>query len=150
LTRAEFDVLLARALQVPLEDYKGTFKDVPSSKKWAAQQIEAAYRTGIVNGKDDGSFDPDADITREQMAAMMMRAVDYSNPKLTLNLPQKDKFKDDSKINNYAKQEVSNANILGLINGRLNGTFEPKKQTTRAETAVVLYRMLDKLDSAEK
>ncbi|EPD50281.1 hypothetical protein HMPREF1210_02852 [Paenisporosarcina sp. HGH0030] len=150
LTRAEFAVLLVRALQVPLEDYKGTFKDVPASKKWAAQQIEAAHRMGIVNGKDDGSFDPDADITREQMAAMMMRAIDYSNPELTTNLPQKDKFKDDSKISMYAKEAVSNASKLGLINGRSNGAFDPKKQTTRAETAVVLYRMLDKLESVEK
>ena len=59
LTRAEFTVLLVRALQVPLEDYKGTFKDVPASKKWAAQQIEAAYRAGIVSGKANGSLDPD-------------------------------------------------------------------------------------------
>ncbi|WP_075618624.1 S-layer homology domain-containing protein [Paenisporosarcina indica] len=150
LTRAEFAVLLVRALQVPLEEYKGTFKDVPSSKKWAAQQIEAAHRTGIVNGKGDGSFDPDSYITREQMAAMMMRAVDYSNPELTKNLPQKDKFKDDSKISNYAKEAVSSASKLGLINGRSNGVFDPKMQTTRAETAVVLYRMLDKLNSVEK
>ena len=81
---------------------------------------------------------------------MMMRAVDYSNPKLTLNLPQQDKFKDDTKISEYAKQPVNNAVILGLLHGRTNGTFDPKKHTTRAETAVVLYRMLDKLDAAEK
>ncbi|MFJ7933296.1 S-layer homology domain-containing protein [Sporosarcina sp. NPDC096371] len=54
------------------------------------------------------------------------------------------------KISDYAKQLVNNAVVLGLFHGRSNGTFDPKKHTTRVETAVVLYRMLDKLDAAEK
>ncbi|MFC6040264.1 S-layer homology domain-containing protein [Paenisporosarcina macmurdoensis] len=147
LTRAEFAVLLVRALQLPVEEYKGTFKDVPVTKKWAAQQIEAAHKAGIVFGKNDGSFDADANITREQMAAMMMRGVELSNPDLLNNLPNNKKYKDDTKINDYAKQSIRNASELGLMYGRSNGKFDPKQPTTRAETAVVLYRMLEKFDS---
>ncbi|PUB12927.1 S-layer homology domain-containing protein [Paenisporosarcina sp. OV554] len=147
MTRAEFTVLLVRALQLSVEEYKGTFKDVPATKKWAAQQIEAAHRAAIVFGKNGGSFDADANITREQMAAMMMRSVALSNPDILNGLPNNKKYKDESKINDYAKQSIMNANELGLMYGRSNGKFDPKQPTTRAETAVVLYRMLEKFDS---
>jgi hypothetical protein len=147
LTRAEFAVLLVRAMQIRTEEYKGIFKDVPMEKAWAAQSIEAAYRAGIVYGAKDGSFHPDANITREQMAAMMIRAIEYKNEKLLQSLPLNKKFNDMKQINDYAKKAVLQAAELGIIFGRSNGNFEPKKQTTRAETAVMLYRMLNVLGS---
>lgn len=146
LTRAEFAVLLVRAMQVPLKEYEGIFKDVPESKTWAAAQIEAANRAGIVFGKEGGVFDADANITREQMAAMIIRAIEYQQPQLLDSLKLNQSFKDDNRINNYARVPVKQAVELGLINGYKNGKFEPKKDTTRAETAVVLYRMLNKLN----
>ena len=81
------------------------------------------------------------------MAAMMMRAVALSNPDILNGLPNNKKYKDESKINDYAKQSIMNASELGLMYGRSNGKFDPKQPTTRAETAVVLYRMLEKFDS---
>ncbi|MFL0364049.1 S-layer homology domain-containing protein [Pseudobacillus sp. 179-B 2D1 NHS] len=146
LTRAEFSVLLVRAMQVPMKEYEGIFKDVPESKTWAAAQIEAANRAGIVFGKEGGVFDADANITREQMAAMIIRAIEYQQLQLLDSLKLNQSFKDDNRINNYARVPVKQAVELGLINGYKNGKFEPKKDTTRAETAVVLYRMLNKLN----
>ena len=145
LTRAEFAVLLVRALQIPLEEFKGTFKDVPLSKEWAARQIEAANRAGIVFGTDNGQFDPDADITREQIAAMMIRSLQSTNPDVLEEVKGAKVFKDEKRINAYAKKAVAQAAELGLIYGRSNGTFDPKKQTTRAETAVMLYRLMNKM-----
>lgn len=145
LTRAEFAVLLVRALQIPLQEYEGKFADVPASKEWSARQIEAANRAGIVFGKENGRFDPDEDITREQIAAMMIRALNAQNPDLLNGLQGTKTFKDTKRINDYAKEAVSQAAELELIYGRSNGKFDPKKPTTRAETAVVLYRLLDKM-----
>ncbi|MCP3761285.1 S-layer homology domain-containing protein [Domibacillus sp. A3M-37] len=145
LTRAEFAVLLVRALQIPLHEYEGTFADVLQSKEWAARQIEAANRAGIVFGKEDAQFDPDADITREQMAAMMIRALQFKNPELLDGLQSTKIFKDEKRINAYAKKAVAQAAELELIYGRSNGKFDPKKQTTRAETAVMLYRLMNKM-----
>lgn len=58
ITRAEFTVLLARALNLPLKTYEGKFEDVNTSKKWAFAGIEAAANAGIVNGMKDGKFNP--------------------------------------------------------------------------------------------
>ncbi|WP_100332411.1 S-layer homology domain-containing protein [Bacillus xiapuensis] len=145
LTRAEFAVLLVRAMQIPTKEYEGIFKDVPAKKDWAAAQIEAAYRAGIVLGKEGERFDPDANITREQMAAMIVRAIHHQKPGMLDSLPLDSAFKDERRINSYAKKAVKQAAKLGIIQGRKSGKFDPKHETTRAETAVMLYRMLNKL-----
>jgi Lamin Tail Domain/S-layer homology domain/Calcineurin-like phosphoesterase len=147
VTRAEFAVLLVRTMQIHTEEYKGIFKDVPMQKAWAAQQIEAAYRAGIVYGTKEGYFKPDENITREQMAAMIIRAIEYKDEKRLQSLKLNKKFKDMQRINDYAKKPVLQAAELGIIFGRANGNFEPKTQTTRAEVAVMLYRMLNVLKS---
>lgn len=143
VSRAEFAVLLARVFQLPLETYEGKFTDVPASKQWAAQSIEAAHRAGITLGKHDGTFDPDANITREQMAAMLVRAIKSERPELLKEDVADISFNDNHLFSQYAKDAIQQAAAIGLINGRSNGKFDPKHTATRAETAVVLYRMLD-------
>ncbi|CEG22006.1 Minor extracellular protease vpr precursor [Planococcus massiliensis] len=145
LTRAEFAVLLARALELPLREYEGTFKDVGVSKAWAYPGIEAAARAGIVAGKKDGSYAPDAPITREEMAVMAIRAVEFQNPSLLKNLGKPHQFSDANRIGGYAKDAVAKAYALGIITGRTGNKFDPKANTTRAETAVILYRALGKM-----
>ncbi|WP_311195571.1 S8 family serine peptidase [Planococcus sp. 107-1] len=146
LTRAEFAVLLARSLELPLQEYQGTFKDVGSSKAWAYPGIEAAARAGIVAGKTDGSYAPDAPITREEMAVMAIRAVEFQNPSLLKNLGKPHQFSDANRIGGYAKDAVSKAYALGIITGRAGNKFDPKANTTRAETAVILHRALGKMN----
>ncbi|WP_432354399.1 S8 family serine peptidase [Sporosarcina sp. A2] len=148
ITRAEFAVLLARALDLPLEEYKGTFKDVQQNKKWAYPSIEAAARAGIVNGLKEGSYNPDAKIKREEIAAMVMRAVDYQDKSKLKGLKKPANFKDHNSIGGFAIGSVYNAVALGVIKGS-NGNFYPKKNATRAESAVMLYRALDTLDMIE-
>lgn len=145
LTRAEFAVLLARALELPLREYEGKFKDVGASKAWAYPGIEAAARAGIVAGKKDGSYAPDAPITREEMAVMAIRAVEFQNPSLLKNLGKPHQFSDANRIGGYAKDAVAKAYALGIITGRTGNKFDPKARTTRAETAVILHRALGKM-----
>ena len=146
LTRAEFAVLLSRTLRLPTESYEGIFKDVKESKGWAYAGVEAAYRAGIVKGNLDGTFSPDAKITREEMALMIVRAVKYQDETLLEGMEPSNKFKDDAKIGAFAKEAVYQSNELGIIKGRTDNSFDPKVHTTRAETAVMLYRMLNVLD----
>ncbi|MDX8344126.1 S8 family serine peptidase [Rossellomorea sp. YZS02] len=146
LTRAEFAVLLSRSLNLPMTSYEGVFKDVKESKAWAYAGIEAAYRAGIVKGSLDGSYNPDAEINRQEMATMIVRAVKYKDASLVKGLESDNKFKDDSSISAFAKESVYQANELGIIKGRADHSFDPKADTTRAETAVMLYRMLNVLD----
>lgn len=145
LTRAEFAVLVARALELEMKPYAGTFSDVKASKAWAYAGIEAAARAGIINGKLDGSFDPDAQITREEIATIIVRAVKYEDASLLQNLDTSKVFADDKDIAAFARLSVKQAVALGIVNGRSNNTFAPKANATRAESAVMLYRALDKL-----
>ncbi|WP_186667823.1 S8 family serine peptidase [Sporosarcina sp. BP05] len=145
ITRAEFTVLLARALDLPLKEYAGTFSDVNTSKKWAYAAVEAAAHAGIVNGTTGGKFNPDAPIKREEIAAMVIRAIEYQDKTKLTNLDTPANFKDHGSIGAFAIDSVYKANALGVILGN-NGQFNPKNNATRAEAAVMLYRALDKLE----
>ncbi|KMY51930.1 S-layer homology domain-containing protein [Peribacillus loiseleuriae] len=145
ITRAEFTVLITRALNLPLSSYEGTFKDVAKSKEWAYPGIEAAYRAGIIKGKTKDRFDPEGLITREEIAAMTIRAIQYQDDSLFLNLDTTKTFVDDSKISSFAKDAVNKSAALGIVKGRTNKTFDPKANVTRAEAAVILYRSLEQL-----
>lgn len=142
LTRAEYATLLVRTLDLPVEDYEGTFTDV-SAKHWAAQYIEAAARAGIVLGNPDGTFKPNTDISRQDTAVMVIRAVEYEDASLLEGLDLSHKYADQSKVSSYAKEAVSQAYALGLMTGRNNNVFAPKDDIKRGETAVVVYRALE-------
>lgn len=145
LTRAEYAVLLVRTLDLELKPYKGTFKDV-TTKHWAHQYIEAAARAGIVLGNTDGTFKPNADISRQDTAVMVIRAVKYEDASLLVGLDLSHKYADQNKVTTYAQKAVSQAYALGLMTGREKNVFAPKDEITRAETAVVVHRALTLMD----
>ncbi|WAA12133.1 S8 family serine peptidase [Fervidibacillus halotolerans] len=146
VTRAEFAVLLARALKLPTESYEGIFTDVSEDFDWAYPGIEAAYRAGIVKGVSEEEFAPNAEITREQMVVMIIRAIEYANAELLEDLETGSSFADEEQISSYALENIKQALSLGLINGRGENKFAPKETATRAEAATMVYRMLDVLD----
>ena len=145
ITRAEFAVLVARSLALPTESYKGTFTDVPASMKWAAQHIEAANQAGIINGYNETSFKPGEKINRQEMAAMIVRALKYQNPDITVDESKFVNFLDSSDISSFAKKDVAMASAMGIINGFKSGKgyeFRPKQTATRGEAAKMLFEML--------
>ncbi len=143
VTRAQFVVLLARMLSIPTREYSATFKDVPKSQTWAAGFIEAAQRHGITSGLGDGTFQPNRVITRQEMAAMIVRALRVENPDaLQENSATTKLFTDDKQLSTTFKQEVYQATKAGLIKGLPDGSFNPLAKATRAQTSVVLYRAL--------
>ncbi|AST06129.1 alpha-amylase/pullulanase [Anoxybacillus flavithermus] len=145
VTRAEFAVLLARALHLPKTTYKGTFTDVNEKLSWAVAEIEAASAAGIVRGSE-GRFDPYAPITREQMATMIVRAIQYKNKGVLDRVKENDvSFADASTISPYAREDVRLATQLQIIDGKIQSGqrfFKPKDKATRAEAAKMLYKML--------
>ncbi|WP_100402111.1 choice-of-anchor I family protein [Bacillus sp. FJAT-42315] len=141
VTRIQYVAMLSRALDLKPSSNKTTFKDVPA---WAAKDVQAAFEAGIINGETATTFAPYESITREQMAAMSVRAYESKGGK-PINGPFED-FKDAGKINTYAKAFVQKASRLGIMEGKTNGEFGPKEPSTRAQSAKVLSIMLDKLE----
>ncbi len=80
VTRAQFTVLLARMLNVQTAELKGAFKDVTAQQSWSAAYIEASHQMGIINGFPDGTFRPGQNITRQEMVAMIVRAMKVDRP----------------------------------------------------------------------
>lgn len=140
VTRAEFAVLLASALQLPKLETDTLFTDVAPSQ-WYAAEIAAASKAGLVEGVSAASFTPDATITREQMAAMLVRAHRIAKLPSAQTKPAAD-FADSADISEWAQAEVDAAVQLGLIHGRADGQFAPKAVLNRAESAQAIYNLL--------
>ncbi|WP_313902999.1 S8 family serine peptidase [Planococcus salinarum] len=144
LTRAEYAVLLVRTLNLDLTEKEGTFKD--ANNHWAVKYIEAAARAGIVLGNPDGTFNPDAAISRQDTAVMAIRAVEYQDASLLEGLEGTHEYVDQAKVSTYAEEAVAQAYALGLMIGDQKNVFAPKEEITRAETAVVIHRALTLMD----
>ncbi|MFD0676265.1 MULTISPECIES: S-layer homology domain-containing protein [unclassified Paenibacillus] len=135
ITRAEFAAAMVKALGLKEKSGK-IFAD--TANHWAKKSIETAAAYEIISGFSDNSFGPDDLITREQMAAMVVRAAKL--PMITSGT----KFTDSSDISEWAKLEVDAAAANGTVNGYANGTFKPKANATRAEAVTVILKAIKK------
>ncbi|WP_239484133.1 SwmB domain-containing protein [Paenibacillus rhizolycopersici] len=146
ITRAEFAVFIAKGLGLAGDEANARrFPDVSSGT--TAAFIGAAAKAGIINGNADGTFKPNSNITREQMALMMVRAMEYAGYDTSMNgasTATLTKFKDAAKI--QSKDTVAKAVKEGIIQGVTTNTFQPQGNATRAQAAVMLKRVLDKLN----
>lgn len=118
----------------------GDFTDV-SDGDWYAQAVNWAASVGVVNGFDDGSFQPNAAITREQMAAILRNYAQYKGLEVTAS-GSLSTFTDAASVSDWAKESVEWAVGSGLIGGYEDSTLRPQGTTTRAEVASVLQRAL--------
>lgn len=145
MTRSQFALVIARALDLPKQDAEGTFSDVSKEMTNIVQEVEAAHRAGIING-DNGKFNPNAEITRQQMATMIIRAIEYKDATVLENVKSDIVFADEAHINDYAKESVALAAGLGIIDGNeVKGKkmFEPKMGATRAHAMKMVYNLLE-------
>jgi len=138
ITRAEFTVMLARALHLEGTGTPLAFTDRDRIGSWAAQAIGLAVQAGIVRGYEDGSFRPDEPITRAETALMIANAL-----KLQIGEDGSTGFADDEAIPSWAKVAVKALRDLGIVSGRGNNEFSPNDMATRAEAVVMLLRMLE-------
>ncbi|MGY4690765.1 choice-of-anchor I family protein [Salibacterium sp. K-3] len=139
VTRAQFAVMLSRMLGLDTADAEQAFEDVPA---WAADEVNALHEAGITTGKEDGSFNPQASITREQMAAMAVRAYEHETGSVETAAVS---YEDSESISHYAQNAVEKAAALELMTGTENNLFQPKKDSTRAHAAKVVSMLHDTL-----
>ncbi|MBU5628157.1 S-layer homology domain-containing protein [Oscillibacter sp. MSJ-2] len=137
MTRAEVTTMFARLLTERIEADKtdsNTFSDVPKGY-WAANYIGYMRQFGIITGYSDGSFRPDAPVTRAEFAAIASRF-----EKLT----QGSKSFTDVPDTYWAARYINFAATRGWVTGYSDGTFKPENPITRAEVAAVTCRLLER------
>ncbi len=149
VSRAEFVTILTKIAGLTANSGEAAqFSDVPADA-WYHDAVNAAVDNGIVYGTSTGHFTPDGPISREQMAAMIGRL--FAKKKLDQSLSNDEikkilaGFTDTAAIHSWARTPVALAAQEKLMSGRGNGQFVPQGNATRAEAAVVLYLVLQKL-----
>lgn len=136
MTRAQASALAVRVLDLPLDSSAPPFTDTASH--WARQEIAAAAKAGLFIGYPDGSFKPDAPVTRAEMTVVLARMLEqaYSGRALPFS---------DVGADHWAYHEIAALSDLGIINGYTDGTFKPWRNITRGEGAAILGRAWDEL-----
>ncbi|OBZ09810.1 hypothetical protein A8L34_21295 [Bacillus sp. FJAT-27264] len=142
VTRAEFAKMLIRGLNLENSSATQSFSDVRAND-WFAPYVAVAAEKGIINGRGDNKFDPNATITRAEMATMISRALkSVKDIKDTASLSALSAFSDAAKISSTLKEGVAFAASHDLVIGNA-GKFNPNNSATRAEAAVIIYRTIN-------
>ncbi|MCZ8523104.1 MULTISPECIES: S-layer homology domain-containing protein [Paenibacillus] len=144
ITRAEFAALVVRSLSLNAVTTNTYFTDIESSA-WYANTVASATYAGIINGYEDNTFRPNAEITREELAAMVVRAANYAGIETSVSSAKQaevlSKFEDADSIV-WANAEVAAAINAGLVNGLTDSEIAPVSEATRAQAATMLKRFL--------
>jgi len=143
VTRAEFIKMLMMALELEDEKAVCTFSDV-NEGAWYYKPIATAQKLGIVKGKGDGTFGVNDEILRQDMTVMTYRTEQLLDIDLDDDV-NVEPFTDEAEISSYAKEAVTAMQRAGIINGIGDGSFAPKNSVTRAEAAVIIYRLFGKV-----
>lgn len=164
VTRAQFAKLLVQALGLemkytqaelldPFDDTKvqPAFDDV-AKNAWYFNAVETAYAAGLINGRGAGRFAPEDQITDQEMATMVTRALQYAGHELTLTAEQKysllNSLSKQSDIADYAKDPVALCMYAEILYGPTVNGFDPHKTADRGMAADMLYRMMKTLEFA--
>lgn len=142
ITREEFAKILVGALGASEKGYNGNVFADASDTDWFVKYINIAAELGIVKGTGNGMFGTGYYITRQDMAVMIYNALKYRGVNVTAD---GFKFDDDGQIADYAKDAVAVLHGMGAINGVTATTFEPRGYATRAQTAKIVYSVLEEL-----
>ena len=142
MTRGMFVTALGRLANADVSAYKqSSFTDVKNDAYYMGY-IEWASKNGIVSGVGNNRFAPDQSITREQMAVIMQnyaKVIGFTLPKVHAE----NTFSDSAKISAYAKDDVKQMQMAGVISGKNNNLFDPQGTATRAEVSAVLRRFVE-------
>ncbi|MFC5701473.1 leucine-rich repeat domain-containing protein [Cohnella faecalis] len=141
VTRKQFSAIAVK-LHEALTGEKATAASSNPFQDTSDPEILKAYRLGIVKGTSTDKFSPGALITREQLAAMLMRVVDQSGKKIPGGTAKV--FTDRSKFSSYAAEAIDYMSSIGVISGLTPTTFGPKKNAS-IEQAVIMAKRLHSL-----
>ncbi|WP_433744595.1 glycosyl hydrolase 53 family protein [Paenibacillus amylolyticus] len=148
LTRAQFLQMIIKAIGDARQPEPSI--SLPTDVKegqWYADSVRLGIEMNIIQGRADGSFGANERISREDMAVMLNRALQVVQRDQDANNAAQGNtlFVDNAEIAGYAKGAVASMQQLGLLNGMPDGTFAPKETANRAQGAVAVARLMERL-----
>ena len=139
VSRAEFAKLIVESLGLATSTNHTNLTDI-NKGDWFYPWVSSAVQAGIINGYPDKTFQPDKEISRQEMATMLVRSLALKDIFL---VEAQLSFKDNAEIIPGFKKDIQRVLSRQLMNGHDDNTFEPTGSATRAESATVLVRMLN-------
>ena len=145
VTRSDVAGFIYKYLELDTYDFNTDidltmFTDI-SKYNQSREYIARVHEVGILQGYEDGTFRPESHITREELATVLFRTYQYKTGTAFVG-SNTAKFYDDWNISSWAYDYVYSAKALKILEGRTDGNFWPKDNTTRAEITAILNRML--------
>ncbi|MNC21979.1 Endo-1,4-beta-xylanase A precursor [compost metagenome] len=145
INRAEFAAVVVRALGLKPGVGTGSFIDVQDND-WYAPVVKTAAGYGLISGYEDRTFRPNAKITREEAMVLVSRAMKLTGLSAAGNPSVLAEYSDAAKIADWAKEAAAASISTGLVSGRNQAELAPQEMITRAETAVIIRRLLKASD----
>ncbi|OCT15370.1 1,4-beta-xylanase [Paenibacillus pectinilyticus] len=140
IKRADFIALLVRALELQSTGKKDVmFSDVPANAYYY-HELSIAKELGIANGFDGNMFKPESTISRQDMMVLTTRALAAAGKPVVAS-GTLDAYSDAASTSTYAKDSAVALTKSGIVNGKDGNRMAPNDSLTRAETAVILYRI---------
>jgi len=147
VTRAEFTTILVRALGLEQAgDGKQQFTDV-AANSWYSRAVSIGAQYGLIQGHSDGTFMPDREITREEAMVVFSKAMALAGMDIAVDdqLRSKiiDAYADAGQLGTWSREAAAQVVHAEIMIGN-DGNLSPKRHLTRAETAVMIQRLLSK------
>ena len=139
ITRGEFVAMLVRGAN--LTGTTDNFPDVPEDYPYA-KEIMAAKRVGVALGDENGNFNPDSTVTRQDISAFVYRALNHLHKIQKADETYLADFPDKDEISDYALDTMCAVVRARLIKGDELGRLNPRKDMTRAEAAVLIESVM--------
>lgn len=141
ITRADFIKLLVQTFGFEAEA-GSNFNDV-NHTDYYYETVNTAKQLGLTDGVGNNNFDPKSKITRQDMMVIIARALKLAGKPIENAPSEMEKFNDKSEVAQYAADSVAALVKEGIVEGNGN-LVRPKANATRAETAVLLYRIYNR------
>uniref|UniRef100_UPI00406BFF53 S-layer homology domain-containing protein n=1 Tax=Paenibacillus sp. FSL L8-0436 TaxID=2954686 RepID=UPI00406BFF53 len=139
MNRADFTVLLVRALELKGTDQdSAAFSDVQKDADYR-NELAIAKQLGIVTGYEGNMFKPNSELSRQDMMVIAYRALAAAGKKASGSATL-ESYSDADRIADYARDSLAALVKFGIVSGK-DGKLAPDDTLTRAEAAVIVYRI---------
>ncbi|MCK6077832.1 S-layer homology domain-containing protein [Paenibacillus silvae] len=147
MTRAEFAVIITRALGIAPKALNSTYSDVPQNV-WYSAAVGSAHEYNLIQGYADGSYQPNRNITREEAMLLLARAMELRTGPASITEQQARQIIADrgleKGISSWAIKGAAQMIETGIVTGRSKGDLAPDAFVTRAEVTQMVARLLSK------